>query len=273
MDSQASQSLKGRIAVITGSTQGLGEATARLFIERGAAGLVICGRNVQRGQAVARELAGLGCPVHFVQSDLERVEDCRAIIAKADQAFGRLDVLVNAAGITERGTLLNTSVELFDRMFAVNVRAPFFLMQDAVRIMQRGNIPGAIVNILSMSANGGQPFLAAYSSSKGALATLTKNAAYALLRHQIRVNGLNIGWMDTPGEDYTQRHFDGAPDDWLAQAEQKQPFKRLLKPLEVARVVAFLSCEESGMLTGSVIDFDQSVPGCYDSPPHPAPLP
>ena len=122
-------------------------------------------------------------------------------MADADKAFGRVDVLVNVAALTDRGTIISTTPpELFDRMFAVNVRAPFFLMQDAAKIMRREKIEGAMINILSMSAHGGQPFLAAYSSSKGALAILTKNAAFALMPDHIRVNGLNIGWMDTPGE-------------------------------------------------------------------------
>jgi NAD(P)-dependent dehydrogenase (short-subunit alcohol dehydrogenase family) len=177
-------------------------------------------------------------------------------------------VLVNAAGITDRGSLLNTSPKLFDHILAVNLRAPFFLMQGAVRIMQREHNAGAIVNVLSMAAHGGQPFLSAYSTSKGALATLTKNTAYSLLGDRIRVNGLNIGWMDTPGEDHTQKS-DGAGPDWLAEAESRQPFGRLLKAEEVARTIAFLSCDESGMMTGAIIDFDQSVDGCYNSPPHP----
>jgi NAD(P)-dependent dehydrogenase (short-subunit alcohol dehydrogenase family) len=261
--------LAGKYAVITGGTQGLGEATARLFAKRGAAGLVLCGRNALRGESIARELNGSGCPAHFIQADLARVDDCRLIMAKADRTFGRVDILINAAGITDRSTLLTTTPELFDHMFAVNVRGPFFLMQEAACIMRREQIAGTIVNILSMAAHGGQPFLTAYSSSKGALAVLTKNAAYSLLRDRIRVNGLNIGWMDTPGEDHTQKHFDGAADDWLAQAESIQPFKRLLKPDEVARSIAFLASDESGMMTGAIIDFDQSVVGCYNSPPHP----
>jgi NAD(P)-dependent dehydrogenase (short-subunit alcohol dehydrogenase family) len=268
LEKYVTKSLEGKIAVITGGTQGLGEATARLFAERGAAGLVICGRNAGRGRSIAAELTSLGTMTIFVQADLAQVEDCQAVIARVDEAFKRIDILINAAGITDRGSLLNTSPELFDRMLAVNLRAPFFLMQAAVRVMQREHIPGAIINILSMSANGGQPFLSAYSTSKGALATLTKNTAYALLRNRIRVNGLNIGWMDTPGEDSTQRQ-DGAGPGWLAEAEIHQPFGRLLKADEVARAIAFLSCEESGMMTGAIIDFDQSVTGCNDSPPHP----
>ncbi|EEY04888.1 short chain dehydrogenase [Brucella neotomae] len=103
--------LKGKIAVITGSTQGLGAATARLFAERGAQGLVICGRSAEKGRAQAAGLEELGAKAVFVQADLEKVEDCRRIVAEADRAFGRLDILVNAAG-------------LFDRLFAVNTRAP-----------------------------------------------------------------------------------------------------------------------------------------------------
>jgi NAD(P)-dependent dehydrogenase (short-subunit alcohol dehydrogenase family) len=261
--------MNGKYAVITGGTQGLGAATARLFAQRGAAGLVICGRNTANGETIASELIMNGCPTHFVRADLARVEDCLAVIETTDRSFGKIDVLVNAAGITDRGSLLDTSPELFDRMFAVNVRAPFFLMQGIVRIMLREHTAGTIINIMSMSAHGGQPFLSAYSSSKGALATLTKNTAYALLRDRIRVNGLNIGWMDTPGEDATQRRYNGAGDDWLEQAESRQPFRRLLKPEEVARAIAFLAGEESGMMTGAIIDFDQSVVGCYNSPPHP----
>lgn len=262
----SNQQLDKKIAVITGGTQGLGEATARLFAERGAAGIVICGRNAQRGQAIAQELP---CQTIFVQADLEQVGDCQNVIAQANRAFGRVDILVNAAGITDRGTILDTSPELFDRMFAINTRAPFLLMQQAAKIMRREKIAGSIVNILSMASHGGQPFIFAYSGAKAALAALTKNAAYSLMRDQIRVNGLNIGWMDTPGEDETQKRFHGADDTWLARAESTQPFQRLLKPREVAQTIAFLASDESGLMTGAIIDFDQSVTGCYDSPPHP----
>jgi NAD(P)-dependent dehydrogenase (short-subunit alcohol dehydrogenase family) len=154
----------------------------------------------------------------------------RAAGAPPDRAFGRVDTLVNAAAITDRGTILDTSPELFDRMFAVNVRAPFFLMQDTVAIMKREGIAGTIVNIGSMSAMAGQPFLAAYCTSKGALATLTQNTAYALLRNRIRVNGLNLGWMSTEGEDRIQREYHGAEDGWLERAAASQPFGRLVDP-------------------------------------------
>jgi NAD(P)-dependent dehydrogenase (short-subunit alcohol dehydrogenase family) len=265
-----STSLKNAVAIVTGGTQGLGETIARTLAERSAAGLVICGRNAERGTAVAKEISAGGCRTEFVRADLAVMDDVRQVGARADAAFGRVDVLVNAAGITDRGTLFDTSPELFDRMFAVNVRAPFFLMQDAAKIMRRERIEGAIINILSMSAHGGQPFISAYCGSKGALATLTKNAAFSLMPWRIRVNGLNIGWMSTPGEDRIMRTYHDAEDGWLEKAAREQPFGRLIDPAEVARTVAFLASAESGLMTGSIIDFDQSVLGCYDSAPHPS---
>jgi len=144
--------------------------------------------------------AETGVRTEFVVADLASVADCRRVIAEADKAFGRVDILVNAAGLTDRGNLLNSSEELFDRMFAVNVRAPFFLMQEAAKLMIRDKIAGSIVNIGSTSSRAGQPFISPYSASKGALATLTRNSGYALMRNRIRVNQLDIGWMASDGE-------------------------------------------------------------------------
>src|SRR5262249_24345199 len=139
--------------------------------------------------------------------------------------------------------------ELFDRIVAINVRAPFFLMQGALQLMKRQGIRGSIVNIISMSSHGGQPFLCPYSMSKGALVTLTKNVAQSVVRDRIRVNGLNLGWMDTPGEDLIQKRFHNAAPDWLEQAEKRQPFGRLVKMDEAARAVTYLLSERSGLMT------------------------
>jgi NAD(P)-dependent dehydrogenase (short-subunit alcohol dehydrogenase family) len=109
----------------------------------------------------------------------------------------------------------------------------------------------------------GQSFLAPYSASKAALANVTKNAAQALRRHRIRVNGINCGWMDTPGEDETQRRWHGAGDGWLAEAEAKAPMGMLVKPVHVAGLASYLLGERSGVMTGALIDFDQNVAGAY----------
>src|SRR5205807_2296229 len=111
-----------------GGSQGLGAAVVKQLAMAGAAGIVACARNADKGRAVAERIkAETGVRTEFVVADLASVADCRRVIAEADKAFGRVDILVNAAGLTDRGNLLNSSEELFDRMFAVNVRAPFFL--------------------------------------------------------------------------------------------------------------------------------------------------
>ncbi|MGD9723187.1 MAG: SDR family oxidoreductase [Pirellulales bacterium] len=254
-----------KVALVTGSTQGLGEAIARrLVAEKMIGGLVICGRNTDNGRRLADELTGQGCRTEFVTADLTRVADCRRVIDAARATFDRLDYLVNSAATSERGTILDSSPELFDRIVALNVRAPFFLMQGALQLMLDRGIAGAVVNILSMSSHGGQPFLSPYSMSKGALATLTKNVAGAMLKQRIRVNGLNLGWMDTPGEATIQQRFHNASADWLEKAESRQPLGRLVKPAEVAQVVAFLLSDRAGLMTGAIIDFDQQVLGAYE---------
>jgi NAD(P)-dependent dehydrogenase (short-subunit alcohol dehydrogenase family) len=261
--------LSGKVAIVTGGTQGLGEAIARLFGERGAAGIVICGRNRERGERVASDISSPGCPTVFVKADLAKVADCRKVVATADERFGRVDVLVNAAALTDRGDIFDTTEQRFNEIFDVNVRGPFFLIQESVRIMRRERIAGSIANIQSMSAHGGQPFNTAYCASKGALATLTRNVAHSLLRFRIRVNGLNIGWMSTPGEDSIQKTYHGAKDGWLEEAVKAKPFGRLIDPKEVARACAYLCSDESGLMTGSNIDFDQNVVGTSDPPLEP----
>lgn len=257
--------IEGKIAVITGGTQGLGAAIARLFAKAGAGGIVIVGRGAEKGRTVAAAItAETGVPVEMVVADLGKIEDVRAIIPAADRRFGRVDILVNAAGLTDRGNLLNTTPELFDRMFAVNTRAPFFLMQDAVGVMEREGIEGRIVNIGSTSEHAGQPFIAPYCASKAALATLTRNSGFALMRNRVHVNQLNIGWMASDHEKKLQETESGDPD-WQARAEAGLPFGRLLDPDEVARAVLWMASGDSGMMTGAVIHFDQSVWGGYDA--------
>lgn len=260
-DHLAHSLLTGKVAVITGAAQGIGEATARLFAAREIAGLLLTDRNEPRGRAVAASLSEAGTQVEFVAADLAAPDEVLALVPAAERAFGRVDILVNVAGLTDRGGIFDTSLELWDRMFAVNARAPFLLMQAAIRLMDRLGIEGSVVNIISVNAHGGTSFLTPYSASKGALATLTKNVAHSVASRRIRVNGLNIGWVDTPGEHETLKRFHDAPDNWLEAAEKTLPFGRLIKPGEVARAIAYLSSAESGLMTGALIDFDQVVLG------------
>jgi NAD(P)-dependent dehydrogenase (short-subunit alcohol dehydrogenase family) len=256
-DPFAAQRLDGRVLIVTGSTQGLGAAIARRAASLGAAGIVVTGRHRERGEQLRDELA---CEAEFVQADLADAAACRRIVAACDERFGRLDGLVNAAGLSTRGTLDDTTVELWDRLFAVNVRAPFLLTQGAARLMRRRGEGGSVVNIITMASHGGEPVLMAYAASKGALATLTRNLGNALRPERIRVNGLNIGWTATEGEHGVQTQT-GRPEDWLAAADASAPLGRLLRPEDIAPMVTHLLSDAAAMVTGSVIDFDQTVLG------------
>lgn len=260
--------LQDRVIITTGGTQGVGEAIALAAAREGAKGVVICGRQQDKGNSVADRLKELGTESLYVRCDLANVEDCRHVVRRCDEMFGRVDGLVNAAADTHRGDIENTTVEFWDHQFAVNVRAPFLLIQECVRIMRREKISGSIVNIQSVAGYAGLPFLMSYSSTKGALTTLTKNLANSLRHDRIRVNGVNLGWTDTPGEVVVQR-LQGAPEDWLENGEQSSPFGRLMKPYDVANLCMFLLGPESGIMTGANIDCAQRVIGVF--PPENSP--
>ncbi len=252
---------EGKVALVTGAASGVGEATARLFAARGAAGLVLTDRQAERGEVVADALRAGGCPTLFVEADLEDTSACQRIVAVAYERFGTVQILVNAAGLSTRGSIYDTSIALWDRLMAVNVRAPFILTQACVNRMVAQGIQGAIVNVSSVVSTGGLPELCPYATSKGALSVFTKNVAYAVMRHRIRANALLLGWTNTPVEDVIQREVDRRGDEWREQAAERLPFGRLIQPDEVARAIAWMASDESGLMTGSLVHFDQSVPG------------
>jgi NAD(P)-dependent dehydrogenase (short-subunit alcohol dehydrogenase family) len=244
--------LDGKVVIVTGATQGLGAAIARRCAALGAS-LVLTGRDATRGEAVRAELDAV-----FVPAELEDPDACRAVVAAAGD---RIDGLVNAAGLSTRGSLEETSVALWDRLFAVNARAPFLLTQAVAPSMRRAG-GGSIVNIITMASHGGEPALMAYAASKAALAAFTRNAGYSLQPDRIRVNGLNIGWTATDGEHVVQTG-EGASEDWLAAADASRPLGRLLRPEDIAPMVTHLLSDAARMITGSVIDYDQTVLGPY----------
>ena len=254
---------EGKVIIITGSTQGSGAETAKLFAARGAKAITICGRQENKGLQIKKEIEELGAKCLYVKADLSKVEDCKKIVALTDTEFGTVNSLVNVAGYTERGTILSATLENYENNFNINARAPFILIQEVVKIMIRDKNNGTIANVLSMAMYSGMPFIVAYSGSKAALAIMTKNIANSLAGHQIRVNALNIGWTDTPAEHDIQKRVHKKAEDWLSKEENKVPYKRLTKPLDVAKGLAFMCSDESGLMTGSVIDFDQTVNGWH----------
>ena len=257
------QQFKNKVIIITGSTQGSGAETARLFASRGAKAITICGRQEDKAKEVKKDIESYGTECLFVKADLANVEDCKNIVNQTDKKFGTVHSLVNVAGYTERGTILSASLDNFEKNFSINTRAPFLLMQESIKIMIRDKNNGTIASVLSMAMYSGMPFIVAYSGSKAALAVMTKNIANAVSGHKIRVNALNIGWTDTPAEHDIQTRVHKKGQDWLEKDESKVPFKRLTKPIDVAKGLAFMCSDESGLMTGSVIDFDQTVHGWH----------
>jgi len=261
---------EGKVAVVTGSTQGLGLTAVRLMLRRGLKGALILGRKESEGRVAAEALTTPGQRVVYQRADLNELADCHSVHDRAIDEFGTYDILVNAAGITDRGGILDGDAALWERTFAINARAPFFLMQNAANHWREVGKPGTIVNVATITAHGGVPMLTVYAASKAALAAITKNAAFSLMRYGIRINALAIGWMDTPAEDVTQKTYHDMPDGWQAEVGKQLPSGRLLNMNEVARWIAHLASEESGIMTGSILDFDQGVIGCYESTPLPA---
>ena len=262
-NSDLSNQFKGKNIIVTGSTQGIGAETAKLFAARGANSITICGRQEEKGIKVKKEIEDLGSKCIYVKADLANVEDCRNIVKRADKEFGTIHTLINAAGYTQRGTILSATLENYENNFNVNARAPFILMQETIKIMIRDKVKGTIASVLSIAMYSGMPFIVAYSGSKAALAIMTRNIANSVSGHQIRVNALNIGWTDTPAEHEIQTNVHKKDNDWLQNTEKNVPFKRLTKPIDVAKGLAFMCSEESGLMTGSIIDFDQTVHGWH----------
>jgi NAD(P)-dependent dehydrogenase (short-subunit alcohol dehydrogenase family) len=246
--------LTDRVAVVTGSTSGIGRGIALHFAQLGAA-VVVHGTNTAHGDAVVTAIREAGGRARFIPADLSDTDDCQAIIRTAAREFGRVDILVNNAGDVSRGTIETVPLALWDRILAVNLRAPFILMQAVIPHMRaRGG--GSIVNIGSVNAYIGEPKLCPYSVSKGGLMTLTKNAAAFLNQYRIRVNQLNVGWTLTEGE-HRVKLLEGKGEGWLEDAVRTRPFGRLLEPQDIAYAAAYFASDESACITGSVMDMEQ----------------
>jgi NAD(P)-dependent dehydrogenase (short-subunit alcohol dehydrogenase family) len=263
MSELADDLLQDRVVLVSGGTSGLGAAVADAAIRNGAT-VVVTGRREDAGAAYVERAREAGGEAHYVPCDVALVDQVRGAVRRTIELCGRVDGLASCAGLTTRGTLLETTPELLDQHLAVNTKGPFFLMQGVVADMVARGVPGSIVQVVTMSAHGGQPYLAAYVASKAALVGLTRNVAHAHRFDRIRVNAVNIGWTDTESEDAIQRRFHGAEDGWQERAAAGLPMGRLGDPVEIADLVVFLLSDRSGVVTGSVIDWDQTVPGAYD---------
>ncbi|HEX2439118.1 MAG TPA: 3-oxoacyl-[acyl-carrier-protein] reductase [Methylomirabilota bacterium] len=235
--------LDGRVAIVTGGTRGIGAAVAGLLAEHGAA-VVVSGRDAARMQEAVRTLEERGASVHGVVSDASRREDADRLVETAKERFGRLDLLVNNAGITRDGLLIRMKDDDWDRVMDVNLRGAFLMTRAAAKLMvrQRG---GRIINVTSTAGAMGNPGQANYSAAKAGLIGLTKATARELAHWGILVNAVAPGLIET---DMTAAIPAEARDALLAQV----PLKRIGTAREVAEMVGFLAGDGAAYVTGQV---------------------
>lgn len=251
------QDLTGKTILVTGAASGIGHAIAKIAVEAGVDALVLTDKDSEGLATVAQALAGPSITTVCIDLAAPEAAD---VIFDTIATLPRFDGLVNAAGITTRASFADGTAEVWDRVFAVNARAPFLLMARAIDRMSRQG-GGSIVNIQSMNAHCGAPELAIYSASKGALQTLTKNAANAHLKDRVRVNGINLGWTWTPAEHHMQSKLLGHGEDWADRAAETLPLGRLIQPEDAARMALYLLSDASAPMTGMSLDLEQTVVG------------
>lgn len=235
--------LTGKVLLVTGAARGIGAAIAAACTKAGAEVL-----------GVDRDVMANG-----IQADLAAPESPAAIMAQALERAGRVDGLVNAAGITTRASFTDADVERFDHLIAVNLRAPFFLMSEVIRHLRGRGASGSIVNIQSMNAHCGVPELAIYAATKGGLQTLTKNAAQAHMADRIRVNGINLGWVATETERAMQDAAHGT--GWMDARAAAQPLGQFITAGDCAAQVTWMLSDASAPLTGAALDLEQWIAG------------
>jgi NAD(P)-dependent dehydrogenase (short-subunit alcohol dehydrogenase family) len=254
-----------KIALVTGGAQGIGKACAQKLLELGFEGVVLLDRNVAALELAAQQLSKFG-KTEYLSADLRDEATPAKAVAFTISKFGRIDVLINAAGSTARGGVGDTTRDTLSLLLDVNVKAPFFLMQEASRHMvAQGH--GTIINIASMIGYGGPPNLGAYSASKAALMTITKHAAQEFAWQGVRSYCVNLGWALTEGERETQTKVHGFPDNWFEDIGSKMPAGRLILPSDIADLCAYLISPSAQMMNGAVIDFEQIPVGMFRNHP------
>lgn len=243
---------KGKVVVVTGATSGIGRAAALEFTRLGGDVLAV-GRSAPALDEMATASGGDGGRVVPCVADVTASDGPSRIVASAVDAFGGIDVLVNAAGVIATGTVENTSDDAWDAMMDVNLRAPFRLMRAAAPLLKARK--GSVVNVSSVNGLRSFAGVLAYCVSKAGVDHLTRCAALEMAPHGVRVNGVN------PGVTITNLHRRGGMDDtqyaaFLQRSKETHPLGRPGQPEEVASLIVFLASGESAWMTGETIPID-----------------
>ena len=244
--------LKDKVILVTGSTTGIGEAMARIFVREGAR-VMIHGTRRDAAEKLADEI---GKSAGMVLGGLDDPAVPARLVAGTLERFGRIDGLVNNAASMARGDLDTTDLAAFDRTLAINLRAPFLLIQAALPHFRKQGT-GRVLNIGSVNGYCGEKNQLAYSISKGGMTTMTRNLADAHGREGIRVNQFNVGWTLTANE-YELKKKEGLPDDWPSKISKKDaPSGRLLSPEDITWAAVYFLSDEAALINGAVLDLEQ----------------
>jgi 3-oxoacyl-[acyl-carrier protein] reductase len=236
--------LKGKVAVVTGASKGIGAAIARHLASEGAAVVVNYAASKDGADKVVADITRRDGKAVAVQADLAKEGDVRRLFAEAKKAFGRVDILVNNAGIYEFAPLENVTPEHFHKHFNLNVLGLLIATQEAAK--QFGPAGGSVINISSVVATSAVPQASVYSGTKAAVDAITRSLAKELGPKKVRVNSVNPGMVETEGT-----HAQGIPEsDMRRQVEAMTPLGRIGQPNDIAPTVAFLASDDAGWITG-----------------------
>lgn len=244
---------EGKVAVVTGASLGIGEATAIAFVREGAR-VAIVDIDQAQGEATAQEAQSHGGEALFISTDVSKPPAVSTMVDQVMARWGRLDILVNNAGIYMQGDVTDTSAAEWERILAVNLTGPFLCTKYAIPAMLESG-GGVIVNIGSEAGLVGIKNQVAYNVSKGGVIMLTRSCAVDLAERGIRVNSVCPGTTNTP---LVQEAVNRAPDPAKArrELEEVRPLNRLGTPEEIASAVLYLASDEAGYATGSVFSID-----------------
>jgi glucose 1-dehydrogenase len=254
------EELHGKVAIVTGGNSGIGKAVVLALAEKGASVVIDYVANEQATEDLERKIAGLGEKSVGVQADVSKIEDLQRVIDTAVSTYGRLDVMVNNAGIETRSSVLDTTEEQYERVLSINLKSAFFGTQLAAKQMIKQGGGGRIINMSSVHEDWPMPGNTPYCLSKGGMRMLTRTAGVELARHNILVVGVGPGAVATPIN--TQTLNDPAA---LAKLNNAIPIGRMAQPEEIASVVAFVASDAASYLAATTIFADggimQSSPG------------
>jgi NAD(P)-dependent dehydrogenase (short-subunit alcohol dehydrogenase family) len=244
-----------QVVLITGGTSGIGLSTARLLLKAGAR-VLITGRNAERGENALNELSAHQEYLSFYQADVSTVNDCRLSVEKVLKRFGKLDVLINSAGIYTAGLIENITEMAYDHLMDVNLKGTFFMCKYAVPGLRKTQ--GSIINVSSDSGIKGNPLETLYCASKGAVTIFTKALALDLAKENINVNCVCPGDIHTPMLDRDMAESDH-PEQYLKDLKSRYPVGRIGAPEEVASVICFLASGISPFTTGAAWSIDGGI--------------